>query len=150
MKHRFSNIYKKKIICLLFIILVVQSIKIYTCNWYDAHTYDRVELKMENSKSQCNTNQLSNGENLDHGDEDIFDNNASLGDCFEWPIDDVNSTISVTVSKWGTDDWGFCWAKIFTSDSKMYYYCKNPNDYHMSTGYPLTIKMECWPYSFLI
>ena len=128
---------------------MVQSITIHTCNWNDAHTYDKVQLKIENSKRECNTNQLSNGENLDHGDEDTFDDKASLNDCFEWPIV-KGGNIEMTVSKWGTDDWAFCWAKIITSDSKSYYYCKNPNNYHMSTGYPKTIRMTCWPYSFLI
>ena len=130
--------FKKKPI----IILVVQRIKIKTCNWYHAHTHDRVVLKMENSKKQCYTHQLSNGENFDHGDEDIFDDEASLNDCFGWPILDGKNII-MTVSKWGTDDWAFCWAKVITSESKIYY-CKNPNNYHMGTGYPKTIKMVCW------
>ena len=120
---------------------MVQSIKVYTCNWNNAHTYDKVELKIENSKRECNTHQLSNGENFDHGDEDIFNNKASLNDCFDWPI--YGNNMEVTVSKWGSDDWAFCWAKVYTSNSKIYH-CNNPNNYHMSTGYPKTIKMECW------
>ena len=89
---------------------VVKSIKIHTCDWNNAHTYDKVELKIENSKGECNTHQLSNRKNFVYGDKDIFnDNKAALNECFDWPI---NGNITVTVSKWGTDDWPLCWAKI--------------------------------------
>ena len=128
---------------------MVQSIKIYTCNWYHAHTYDKVELKIENSKRECNTHQLSNGENFDHGDEDIFNNKASLNDCFDWPI---NGNTTMTVGKWGADYWAFCWAKVYISkskersNSKGYYYCKNPPDNIWILGdgdNPQIIQMEC-------
>ena len=121
---------------------MVKSIKIHTCDWNNAHTYDKVELKIENSKGECNTHQLSNRKNFVYGDKDIFnDNKAALNECFDWPI---NGNITVTVSKWGTDDWGFCWVKVISQArySKIYY-CENSNNYHMSTSYPKTIKMAC-------
>ena len=120
----------------------MKSIEIHTCDWNFAHTSDRVELKIENSKRECNTHQLSNGENFDHGDVDIFNDKATLNDCFHWPI--LDSNITVTVSKWGTDGWAFCWAKIITNNSKIYY-CENTNNYDLDDGNPKSIAMACVP-----
>ena len=121
---------------------MVKSIEIHTCNWNFAHTDDPVYLKIKNSRRECNTYQLSNGDNFDHADIDIFNDRATLKDCFHWPI--LDSNIIVMVSKFGTDDWGFCWAKIITNNSKIYY-CKNPNNNYLGNGSPKSITMECMP-----
>ena len=88
---------------------MIQRIEIHTCDKWYAHTEDKVELKIEDSKGECKTSQLTNGINFNRGSIDVFEDEDFLYDCFEWQMD---GNIIVTVSKWGTDDWPLSWAKI--------------------------------------
>lgn len=120
---------------------MIQRIEIHTCDKWYAHTEDKVELKIEDSKGECKTSQLTNGINFNRGSIDVFEDEDFLYDCFEWQMD---GNIIVTVSKWGTDDWAFCWAKFFLS-MDVHYSCENPhNDKWIGDGNPSTIKMECY------
>jgi len=120
---------------------LIQRIEIHTCDKWYAHTEDKVELKIEDSKGECKTSQLTNGINFNRGSIDVFEDEDFLYDCFEWQMD---GNIIVTVSKWGTDDWAFCWAKFFLS-MDVHYSCENPhNDKWIGDGNPSTIKMECY------